>query len=117
MDKNECCLIGRINSPIKESKTQTGNPYIWFLLELEAKANATSTENNYHQKLNVMCFKKNVITYIKNVNAHIGNQVIVFGFISSFVTTIKGQQLISNAINGNEIYVIKTRLYQDEISK
>lgn len=114
MDKNECCFIGRIGSPIKVSRAQNGNPYLWFLLEIESKATAKSTENNQHQKINIMCFKKPIIDYMQKVNAHLGNLVIVFGFVASFVSEIKGKEMTLNAINANEIYIIKTQLYANE---
>ena len=114
MDKNECCFIGHIGSIIRKKKSQLGNPYIWFLVEMEAQKNATSTNNNYHQQINVMCFKKQVIDYMRNVKAHYGNLVIVFGFVSSVKIEVKGKTLISNAVNANEIYIIKTRPYDNE---
>ena len=114
MDRNECCFIGHIGSVIKEQKSQLGNPYVWFLVEIEARKNATSTNNNYHQMINIMCFKKQVIDYLKKVNAKQGNMVIIFGFISSVRTEVKGKPFTSNAVNANEIYVIKTRPYDTE---
>ena len=114
MDRNESILVGRVGSKIKEGKTQKGDTYIWFSLEIEAKTNATSTDNNYHQNINIMCFRKPVIDYVKKVNMRIGCTVVVFGFVSSFVYEYKGKTIASNAINGNEIYVVKTRLYGDE---
>ena len=109
MGKNEVTFVGRIGSTIKKGTTQNGDPYIWFLTEIEAKANSRSTENNYHQLINVMCCKKNVIDYIERVKAHQGNVVIIFGFVSSFTTEIKGKEIVANGINGNEIYIIKTK--------
>lgn len=117
MDKNESILVGRVASKIKEGKTQRGDSYIWFSLDIEAKANATSTDNNYHQSINIMCFKKPVIDYVKRVNMRIGCTVVVFGFVSSFIYEFKGKNIATNAINGNEIYVVKTRRYEDEIGK
>jgi hypothetical protein len=113
MDKNILILQGRIASPFKEGKTQNGDSYVWFLFEIESRANATSTENNYHQKINVMCFKKRVIDYLHKVKAHHGCVCVIFGFISAFPNEIKGKQLITNAVNANEILLIQTRPYND----
>lgn len=109
MDKNECVFIGRIGSKIKKGRTQNGDTYIWLLLQIESAANANSTENNYHQKVHIMCFKKPVIDYLERVEAHTGNRIVIFGFVSSFPDEVKGKAVIVNAINANEIYVIKTK--------
>ena len=109
MDRNDIRLVGRIGEIIKSGKTQSGGEYIWFPLEIEARANATSTDNNYHQKIHIMCFKKMVIDYLRRVNVKQGNTVVIFGFVSSFPSEIKGKDILVNAINANEIYVVKTR--------
>lgn len=108
-DRNNLTLIGRIGGAFKEGKTQNGGSYIWFPLDIESRSNATSTENNYYQTLHIMCFKKPVIDYLRRVNAHSGNTVVIFGFISSFPSEIKGKSLIVNAVNANEIYVVKIK--------
>ena len=110
MDKNQLILQGRISSPFKEGKTQNGDAYIWFLLEVESKANATSTENNYRQTLNIMCFKPKVIDYVKRLKAHQGSVCVIFGFLSAFPNEIRGKSLITNAVNANEIILIQTRI-------
>ena len=109
MDRNDCRLVGKIGSVLKEGKTQNGQTYIWFALNIEARSNANSTENNYRQSIHVMCFKKNVVDYLKRVKAHQGNTAIVFGFISSFPDEIKGKAVTVNAINANDIYIAKTK--------
>lgn len=109
MDRNDCRFVGRIGSPIKKDKTQNGDDYMWFLLELESRANATSTENNYRQQINIMCFKGNVIKYLERIHAHQGNTVVIFGFVSAFPTEINGKQIVANGINANEIYVVQTK--------
>lgn len=116
-DKNILTLVGRIGSRIKEGKTITGGTYITFQLEIESRANATSTENNYHQLIPIMCFKKNVIDYVRRVNAHYGTMVIVFGFISTYTDELKGNTIKANGVNANEIYCVKTRLYEGEVAK
>ena len=113
MDKNQLILQGRIASPFKEGKTQNGDAYIWFLLEVESKANATSTENNYRQTLNIMCFKPKVIDYLHKLKAHQGCACIIFGFISAFPNEVRGKSLITNAVNANEILLIQTRPHND----
>lgn len=109
MDRNDLRLVGRVYKAHKSGVAQNGSQYIWFLLELEPRANATSTDNNYHQLINIMCFKPNVIKYLEKVNMHEGNTVVIFGFISAFQNEIKGKQIIANAVNANEIYVVKTK--------
>ena len=90
---------------------------MWFMVDTEPKANATSTEYNYHQQINTMCFKKKVIDYFKKVNAHQGCLVVVFGFVSSFVFEWRGKTLTTNGLNANEVYIIKTKLYEGENAK
>ena len=83
---------------------------MWFTLNVETRANANSTENNYYQTLHIMCFKKVVIDYLKRVNAHSGNTVIIFGFLSSFIDEARGKRSLVNAVNANKIYVVKTKV-------
>ena len=109
MDRNIVILQGRIGSVYKESKTQNGKPFVYFGLEIESKSNSRSTENNYHQTLKVMVFRKKAVDYLKSVGARSGNRCIVFGFMSSFYDEIKGKSVLTNAINADECYIIKTK--------
>lgn len=113
MDRNECVFVGRVSGAFKESIANNGSPYIWFLLDVVNKANANSTLNNYHQHINIMCFKPKVIKYLKNVGLKGGNTVIIFGFVSTFNSEVHGKNIISNGINANEIYVVKTQNNND----
>lgn len=117
MDRNEMILVGRIGSKIKSGKTVNGEPYIWLPVYLENRAGATSTENNFHQGLNIMCYKPNVIKYLEKVKAHQGNTVVIFGFVSSFRHTVKGKDMVLNAINATEIYVVKTKSDEEIVNK
>ena len=108
MDKNIVILQGRIGSVLKEGKTQNGGSFIYFGLDIESKSNATSTEHNYRQTLKIMCFKPKVVEYLKKIKAHTGTPCIVFGFMSSFYDEVHGKSVLVNALNANEIYVIKT---------
>ena len=114
MDRNECTFVGRIGSPIKTKRAKTGDWFMWFKVEMEPRANARSTDNNYHQQINVMCFKKPVIDYFEKVNAREGCLVIIFGFVSSFNFEWRGKSIIANAVNANEAYIIKTKKYDSE---
>lgn len=114
MDKNDCRFVGRVGGAFKVGKTQNGGEYLWFPLEIESRANANSTENNYRQNIHIMCFKKKVIDYLRYVDVRQGSTVIVFGFVSAFPDEVKGKHVIVNAINANEIYVVKTRPYDSE---
>lgn len=109
MDRNELILVGRVGAAMKKSKTVSGGSYLWMPIEIENTQGATSTDNNFHQGINVMCFKPRVIEYLEKVGCRVGSRVIIFGFVSSFKQEVKGQTIVSNAVNANEIYVIKTQ--------
>lgn len=109
MDKNQVVLQGRIGSVFKEGKTQSGTTFIYFGIDIESRANATSTDNNYSQTLKVMVFKPRVIEYLRRVKARTGNTVVVFGFLSSFYDEVNGRSILVNALNGNEVLVVKTK--------
>lgn len=113
-DLNQCTFVGRIASNIKKGKTQNGEPYIGFLLNCQPAANANSAQNNQNQMISIRCFKPKVIKYIDNVGAHLNTNVVVFGFVSSYRTEVKGKSLTSNSINANAIYIIQTRPYLNE---
>lgn len=108
-DRNQLTLVGRIGGAFKEGKTKNGETYIYFSLELQPKQTQNSTENNQDQVLHIMCFRKQVIEYLRKVKAHTGNYVVIFGFVSSFPDTIKGKDIRVNAINCHECYVLKTK--------
>ena len=117
MDRNEIILVGRIGAKIKSGTTVNGDAYIWMPIYIENNRNANTTDNNRYQNINVMCYKPNVIKYLDKVHAHRGSKVIVFGFVSSFSKEIKGKEIIANAINANEILVIKTKAEKSEEEK
>lgn len=114
MDKNIVILQGRIGTVLKESKTKNGNTFMYFGLDVEARSNAYSTENNQSQTLKVMLFKPKVIEYLRKVKAHTGTPCIVFGFMSEFMSEVKGQQLLTNALNAHEVLCIQTRPYNND---
>lgn len=116
MDRNLMILVGRIGNVIKNGKTVNGQPYIWMPITLENKDGMTSTDYNYHQNFNIMCYKPAVIKYLEKVNARTGNTVIVFGFVSSFKQTINGKDIVANAVNANEVYVVKTKSDEEIIN-
>lgn len=109
MDRNDCRFVGRIGDRIKEGVTINGDAYMYFDLELEARANATSTDNNYHQNIPIMLFRKPVIDYLKRLKVRRGTLVVVFGFVSTYTDEIKGITLKNNGINAYEVYVVKTK--------
>jgi hypothetical protein len=109
MDKNMCVFVGKMSNFYKEDVAQNGTHYLWFILDVEQKANATSTDNNYHQSINIMCFKPKVISYLKKVQLRQGNTLVIFGFVSSFRHEINGKTITTNGVNANEIYVVKTK--------
>lgn len=113
MDRNDCRFVGRIGEHMKHGKTVNGEPYMYFDLEIESRANANSTDNNYHQNIPIMVFKKAVIDYLQRLKAHRGTHVVVFGFVSTYTDEVRGITLKSNGINCSECYVVQTKPYND----
>lgn len=107
ISRNQITLVGRIGDAIKDGKTKNGTSYIYFALEVYQ--NMDTTQNNQYQTLHVMVFKKKVVDYLKRIKAHSGNICIVFGFISSFKYIANGKETIANGVNGNEVYIVKTK--------
>lgn len=107
MDRNELILVGRVGGNVKKAKATNGSDYYWMPIEIENTQGATSTENNYRQGLNCMVFKKNVIQYLDKVKARPGNRVVVFGFMSSFKQVVNGKDIISNAVNVTDLFIVK----------
>ena len=114
MDKNIVVLQGRVGSVVKDGKTQSGSPFLYFGMDIESRSNANSTENNYRQTLKIMCFKPKVTDYLKRLKVHSGMPCIVFGFMSSFMDEVKGKSILVNALNANEVYIIQTRPYNED---
>lgn len=108
-DFNMLFLIGRIGAAMKEGTASNGSKYMYFSIEIQSKQTATSVERNQYQTLHVMVFKKNVIDYLRKVGAKQGNTVIVKGYISAFPNTVNGKDLITNAITGTEVYIVKVK--------
>lgn len=109
MDRNDCRFVGRVGDRMKKGTTVNGEPYMYFEMEIESRFNATSTDNNYHQSIPIMVFKKAVINYLEKLNIHRGMPVVVFGFVSTYTDELKGITLKSNGINASEVYVIRTK--------
>lgn len=107
--RNEVILVGRIKDKVKYALSQTGNEYVYFLLDVENQTHASEVAAQYYQTLHVTCFKRPVTKYLKNVEAKGGNIVIVFGYVGSFTNEIKGKYLIQNTIIAKEIFVVKTK--------
>ena len=107
--RNEVILVGRIGKVVKFAMSQSGNEYAYFMLEVENQNHSQEWESEYYQTLHIMCFKKPVVKYLKDVGAKSGNIVIIFGYASSFLSEIKGKQVLQNSINATEIFVVKTR--------
>lgn len=109
MNLNDVTLVGKIGYNYKIAKASSGNEYVSFALEIEARENAKEYDSNYHQTIHVTCFKKPVIEYLKRIKAKQGNHAVVFGFVSSFPTEIKGKKVFVNTINAREILIAKTK--------
>lgn len=108
-DFNMLFLIGRMGAAMKEGTAKNGSKYLYFSIEIHSKQTATSIERNQYQTLHVMVFRKQVIDYLRKVGAKQGNTVIVKGYISAFPNTVKGKDLITNAITASEVYVVKVK--------
>lgn len=106
-DFNLLILIGRIGAAMKEGTAKNGSRYLYFSIEIQSKQTANSIERNQYQTLHVMVFRKSVIDYLHKVNARQGNTVIVRGYVSAFPDNVNGKDVIVNAINGVECYVVK----------
>lgn len=107
--KNDVVLVGKIGYNYKIAKAVNGNEYASFAIEIEAKENAKEYESNQQQTIHVACFKKHIVEYLKKIKAKRGNFAVVFGFVSSFPSEIKGQQILVNAINARQVFIIKTK--------
>lgn len=106
--RNDVTLIGRVGPNVKFKKAKSGNDYVAFSLEIEAKSTSREHDYNHYQILNVNCFKKPVIDYLKRVDIKQGNTAIVFGFQSSTMDEVKGQRVLITRTVANEVYVVKT---------
>ena len=93
---------------MKEGTAKNGSKYLYFSIEIQSKQTATSIERNQYQTLHVMVFRKPVVDYLRKVKARQGNTVIVRGFVSAFPDTVNGKDVVVNAINGVECYIVKT---------
>ena len=105
--RNEVVLVGRVGAPVKFATAQSGNTYVYFPIEIETRSNAKENERNYHQTIHVMCFKRHIVEYLRKVKAKQGNNVIVFGFASSYPSEVNGKQILANGITANAVYVVK----------
>lgn len=107
--RNEATLVGRVGTNVKFKKAKTGVDYISFSLEVEAKSTAREHDYNHYQIINVTCFRKPVIDYLKRVNIKQGNTAIIFGFFSATMDEVKGQRIAITRIVAHEVYIIKTK--------
>ena len=109
--RNEVILVGRINDKVKYALSQSGNEYVYFLLNVENQNNPNEVAAQYYQNLHVTCFKRPVVKYLKTVEAKGGNIVVIFGYVGSFSNEIKGKYMIQNTIIAKEIFVVKTKAW------
>lgn len=109
MDRNQLTLVGRVGERMKYDRGTNGKEYVYFPLLVNPKSNAKEFDRNHYQFIHVMCFQQKVIDYLKMVDMKQNSLVIVFGFISSYQSEIKGKQVIENGVLANEIYVVKIK--------
>lgn len=118
--KNYVYLVGKIVSTYKFGRSQNGNEYVSFVLLVQGKTSATTTEHQATCTVSVMCFKPSTIKYLKEVGVKYGSNVIVDGFVSSYKKEIKGKEIVINTVTANDIYAIltpqkaKTKLEQEQ---
>lgn len=113
-DRNNITLVGRIGDIMKKSKTSNGSTFLWIPIRIQNTLGATSVDRNFNQEINVMVFNRKIIEYLERVGARSGNNIIVFGYVAAFKQTVNGKDIVSNAINATEAYIVKTRS-DDEI--
>lgn len=106
--KNIVFLVGQIVSTYKYGKSQNGNEYVSFVLLITQKADAHTTERQASNTVSVMCFKPNVIKYLKEVGVKYGSNVVINGFVSSYKKEIKGKEIVINTVTATDIYAITT---------
>ena len=111
--RNEVILVGRIGKNLKFAMSQSGNEYAYFTLEVENQTHQGEWDKEYYQSLHIMCFKRPVVKYLKDVGARSGNIVVIFGYASSYKSEIKGKELLQNSINATEVFVVKTKRTND----
>lgn len=113
-DFNSCFFVGRIASNVKYGTTQNGERFVGFLLNCQPAANANSSQNNQNQYISIRTFKPKVIRYLESIGAKMNDPCVVVGFVSSYRTEVRGKSLVANSINGNQIFIIKTRPYNND---
>ena len=109
MDRNQLTLVGRVGDRVKYDKGTNGKEYVYFPMLISARSTSKEYERNHNQIIHIMCFRDAVINYLKNVKMKPNSPIIVFGFISSYPSEIRGKQIIENGVLANEIYIIKTK--------
>lgn len=109
LGKNICFLSGQIAAPLKFGKAQNGNEYVSFVLEVQTKEDADVNEFQSNNKVSVMCFKSNIIKYIKEMGIGFATHVVLIGFISAYKKEIKGKLMVINTVTATDLYAIKTK--------
>ena len=114
--RNETIIVGRIGKPIKYAQAANGNSYAYMAVECEARDNPI-TDERLIPIVHVSTFKSHLVKYLKDVGAKANDTIIVFGFISSYGSEIKGQKIISNNIVANALYIAKKPNINNENKK
>ena len=114
--RNETIIVGKIGKAIKYARAQNGNSYAYVCVECEAK-DGQQADDRLIPLIHVSTFKSHLVKYLKDVDAKVNDTIIVFGFISSYGKEIKGQNIISNNVVANALYIAKKPITNNNENK
>lgn len=103
-------LEGRIHDDYKYMRTRDGREFATFTLLIRSydKDLRDDSETKADIKVRIMVFDYKLVQYLKNVNAHNGCPVSIFGRINSHTIEYKGKYFVMNDVVVRDIHLIKT---------
>ena len=115
LGKNVVFLVGQVCSTYKFGRTQNdGKEYVSFVVNIKSKGDSSATEAMATTHVSVMCFKSNVIKYLRDVGVKYGSNVVIYGFVSSYRKEIKSKTVTLNTVTATDIYAIKSPYEQNK---
>lgn len=112
IDKNIVLLDGIIGDGYGYGKTQEGKEFATFCLilnnNLKEYTDSTS-KRHYETYIRIFVYEKRLVEYLKDVGAHRGNRVSVFGRLSSCKNERKGITFMTLNVVCRDIEIIKTK--------